>query len=258
MRPITALILAGFLIGSPVAAQTHTTSGHPAALPGKGSEPMGAYQVRAYGAFRLFMQKQDYSPKVSLGDARATGATDGVGAVSGLRGEITLIDGRYVVSYGGGCKGECPSPHSETAGLLGTGQVRSWHHPILVPERLVGKALEDFITAQAKAKGIDLEKPFPLRLKGTLVDVQMHVIEAPNAGFTGHGSKVRMAKQDEFGYAEIAGDVVGFYAPSTMHGILTHPGELFHFHWIDPAHTRTAHLDAFGMEKGAELLLPKD
>lgn len=258
MRPTTALVLAGFLIGSPVAAQNHNTSGHPAAPPGTGSEPMGNYQVRAYGAFRLFMQKQDYSPKVGLGDARATGATDGVGAVSGLRGEITLIDGRYVVSYGGGCKEECPLPHSETAGLLGTGRVRSWHSPILVPERLVGKALEDFITRQAKAKGIDVEKPFPLRLKGTLVDVQMHVIEAPNAGFTGHGSKVRMAKQDEFSHPEITGDVVGFYAPSTMHGILTHPGELFHFHWIDVPRTRTAHLDAFGMEKGAELLLPKD
>jgi hypothetical protein len=258
MRPATAFILTGFLIGSPVAAQPHNTSGHNAASPGTGSEPMGAYQVRAYGAFRLFMQKQDYSPKVSLEDARTTGATDGVGAASGLRGEITLIDGRYVVSYGGGCKGECPSPHTEAAGLLGTGQVKNWHSPILVPERLVGKALEDFVTARAKAKGIDLERPFPVRLKGTLVDVQMHVIEAPNPAFTGHGSKMRMAKQDEFTHAQIAGEIVGIYAPSTMHGIVTHPGERFHFHWIDVTRTRTAHLDAFGMEKGAELLLPKD
>ncbi|WP_284179777.1 acetolactate decarboxylase [Rhabdaerophilum sp. SD176] len=258
MRLGYALVLSGLLIAGPTAGQPAHSGASTHGPPGKAAEPMGSFQVRAYGAFRLFMQKQDYSPKVSLGEAKAMGLTDGVGAVSGLRGEISLIDGLAIVSYGGGCKGQCPLPHLETAALLGTGQVRNWHAPIRFPERMAGKSLEEFISTQARAKGIDLDKPFPLRLKGMLVDVAMHVIEAPNDGFTGHGSKVHMARQDEFSHAQIAGDVVGIYAPSTMHGVLTHPGELFHFHWIDVARTRTAHLDAFGMEKGAELLLPKD
>lgn len=261
MHRLCSLLLATAILGA--IPEFGLAQGHPPAHgrpsePAGQSEPVDSFQVRAYGAFRLFMQKQDYSPKVGLAEARAQGATDGVGALSDLRGEISLIDGRYIVSYGGGCKGACPAPHGEQAALLGTGTVKTWHAPVMLPETLVGKALEDYIVAVAKAKGVDTDKPFPLRLKGALVKVEMHVIEAPNAGFTGHGSKVHMAKQDEFKYDRIMGDVVGFYAPSTMHGVLTHPGELFHFHWIDETRTRTAHLDAFGIEKGAQLLLPQD
>jgi acetolactate decarboxylase len=261
MQRLNSLLLATATLGALsgfCVAQDHKPAHSQPSEQAEQSGAMGSFQVRAYGAFRLFMQKQDYSSKVGLAEAQAPGATDGVGALSDLRGEISLIDGRYIVSYGGGCKGACPAPHAEQAALLGTGRVKAWHAPVPLPETLLGKAIDDFIVAQAKSKGIDTETPFPLRLTGTLVKVEMHVIEAPNAAFTGHGSKVHMAKQDEFKHEWITGEVVGFYAPSTMHGVLTHPGELFHFHWIDEAGSRTAHLDAFGMEKGSMLLLPRE
>lgn len=239
-------------------AQVHSLPQVQPSAPTHVADTLGAFRVRAYGAFRLFMQKQDYAPKIGLAEAQAKGATDGIGALSGLRGEISLVDGRYILSYGGGCKGSCPAAQAEQSALLGTATVKAWHAPVLLPETLIGKALEDFIIAAAKGRGIDTKTPFPLRMKGALVKVEMHVIEAPNDGFTGHGSKVHMAKQDEFKHERILGDVVGFYAPSTMHGVLTHPGELFHFHWIDESRTRTAHLDAFGMDKGAQLVLPRE
>lgn len=247
-----------FLGAAPAAiAQHHGSSAPKNAEAPSSAEPQGLFGVRAYGAFRLFIQKQDYSPKVGLAAARAASPTDAVGALSGLRGEISMIDGRYIVSYGGGCA-TCPPPHEEKAGLLGTARVGAWHEPIILTATLEGKALDAFIIAQAKAKGIDIAKPFPLRFSGQLVNVRMHVIEAPNAGFTGHGSVIPMAKQDEFTHQQIAGLVVGFYAPQTMFAVLTHPGEPFHFHWIDEGRTRTAHLDSFGMAKGASLLLPKE
>lgn len=234
----------------------HDGSQHASAASMSGPEAQGAFVVRSFGAYRNMLQKRDYAPKVILGEAKALGATDAVGAVSSLRGEITMIDGRFVVSYGGGCT-NCPSPHSETATLLGAGQVTEWSQAILLPADLSGKALDDFIIAQAKSAGLDTSKPFPVRLKGTLINVAMHVIEAPNAGFTGHGSNVPMAKQDEYKHATLTGEVVGLYAPADMQGVLSHPGEPFHFHWVDDQRTRTAHLDAFGMQKGAMLVLPK-
>ncbi|MFN3889913.1 MAG: acetolactate decarboxylase [Beijerinckiaceae bacterium] len=238
----------------------HPGQHHSSPLPQKADEtpaPMGLFGVRAFGEFRLFFQKKDYTAKIELDAARRTNPTDAVGALSDLRGEVSMIDGRYIVSYGGGCA-TCPPPHEEKAGLLGTARVNSWHDAIVLTETLEGKALEDFILMQAKSRSLDVAKPFPVRLSGQLVNVKMHVIEAPNAGFTGHGSAVPMAKQDEFSHKRIAGAVVGFYAPPAMFAVLTHPGEPFHFHWIDEGRTRTAHLDAFGMEKGAMLLLPKD
>jgi len=233
----------------------HGAGPHAPAAPNASAAPQGAFAVRSFGAFRDMVQKQDHTPRVNLGDVKSAGATDAVGAVSGLRGEVTMLDGRLVISYGGGCR-HCPPPHAETATLLGAGKAAAWSPPIALPADLSGKALDEFIVAQAKSAGIDMSKPFPVRLKGTLIDVEMHVIEAPNPGLSGHGSKVHMAKQDEYKHATLPGEVVGLYAPTSMQGVLSHPGEPFHFHWVDDARTRTAHLDAFGMRKGAALMPP--
>jgi hypothetical protein len=219
------------------------------------SEPRGAFAVRSFGAFRNMVQKSDFTPKILLGDAKGLGITEAVGAVSGLRGEITAIGGRLIVSYGGGCT-NCPAPHTETAALLGTGRVAQWSTPLALPADLEGRDLDAFIIETAKKAGLDLTQPFPVRLTGTLINVAMHVIEAPRDGFTGHGSQVPMAKQDEYKHAALAGDVVGLYAPKDMRGVLSHPGEPFHFHWVDEQRTRTAHLDSFGMKAGSSLLLP--
>jgi alpha-acetolactate decarboxylase len=49
---------------------------------------------------------------------------------------------------------------------------------------------------------------------------------------------------------------VGFYAPPSLQGVVTHAGDPFHYHWVNTSRTETAHLDAFGMKAGAELILP--
>jgi alpha-acetolactate decarboxylase len=66
-----------------------------------------------------------------------------------------------------------------------------------------------------------------------------------------------MALQEDIKIASITGEVIGFYAPEALLGIVTHPGEPFHYHWVDTARTKTAHLDAFGMAKGSTSILPK-
>ena len=49
----------------------------------------------------------------------------GVGAVSGARGEITIADGRLIISYG---KPDAhPAADKETAALLATGKVKAAH-----------------------------------------------------------------------------------------------------------------------------------
>lgn len=220
-----------------------------------GDEAGGPFRVRSFGTYLNMIGRRDYAPRVALSEIEKLGATEAVGAVSGLRGEITIIGGRTVVSYGG-CDG-CPPVHAETATFLGIGKVAEWAAPIPIPADLSGHALDDFILTQAKEASLDLSKSFPVRLRGTLIGVEMHVVEAPNPDFTGHGSGMPMAKQDEYRHASLVGDVVGLYAPRERQGELTHPGEFFHFHWVNAERTRTAHIDAFGMRKGAELILPK-
>lgn len=166
-----------------------------------------------------------------------------------------MVEGKLLVSYGRPCP-NCVAPAAEKATLLATGRVKTWKPAIILPNDLSGAALDTFIIEKAREAGLDVGQGFPVRLAGSLIDVKMHVLSAANPNFKGHGSGHAMAEQQEIAVARIEGEVVGFYAPSPLQGVITHPGEAFHFHWLDTARTRTAHLDAFGMARGALLLLP--
>ncbi len=230
-------------------------AGHnlPAAIKTAGPRPFSA---EVYGAFRSMMQK-DNAPKVTIGQAMGKGTNIAIGAASGLRAEITIVDGKPILSYGNACP-TCPPPHAETATLLATGKVTTWAPPIELPADMSGHALDRYIIEQARQAGLDMKQPFPIRIRGTLTNVAMHVIKAANPKFGGHGSGEPMAFQEDIKAVKIEGEVVGFYAPEHLLGIITHPGEPLHYHWVDAGRTRTAHLDAFGMAKGAQLILPKN
>jgi len=215
----------------------------------------GPFGFSAHGAFRMMMQRQDFAPKVQLKTIVRGGATDAVGAAAGLRGEITVIDGKLLLTYGTPCA-DCGHPGMDHAALLASAKVDAWHPPISLPARLSGHTLDAFIIEQARLHGLDLAKPFPLRMQGTLADVKMHVIKGANPNFKGHGSGHPMADMELITGVAIDGEVVAFYAPDALQGIITHPREPFHYHWVDAARTRTAHLDAFAMLEGAKLLLP--
>ena len=244
--------------GTPTIDGPHTQAhqprhGHHGEIaPGKLTGPFG---LSVYGAFQTMMRTQDFSPKVELSTIVRDGATEAVGAASELRGEVTAIDGKLLLTYGAPCS-NCGSPREDRATLLAAAKVEAWHPPIDLPENLTGQALDEFIVSRAVQLGLDATKPFPMRMKGTLVDVKMHVIKAFNPQFKGHGSGHAMADQVDIVSASIEGEVVGFYAPPSAQGIITHPGEPFHYHWVDTERTRTAHLDSFGMAKGSKLLIP--
>ena len=55
------------------------------------------------GTFRRMMHLQDFGAKAQLGPVMQDGATEAVGAVSGLRGAIAAIDGKLLVTYGTPC-----------------------------------------------------------------------------------------------------------------------------------------------------------
>ena len=212
-------------------------------------QPFG---FKAYGIFRRMIQQQNYEPAVALKDA--ANATDAVGALSGLRGEVSIIDGKLIVSYGLDCGTNCPSTASESATLLATAAAKHWR-TVAIAKDLDAKALESFIREQAKAAGLD-DKPFPFRIKGTVTDFVMHVNAAPNPRFNGHGSFDEMAVTGLAKGPKLAGWVVGFYAPPALQGVITHMGDYFHAHYVDERYATTAHLDTYGVAAGSTLMLP--
>src|SRR5262249_24234529 len=88
-------VLAGIGLGVSKGLAEHVSPG--GASPPPGAEP---YNIETFGAFRDLMLRGDFSPKVALGSVMMRAPSTGVGAVSGARGEITILDAKLIVSYG--------------------------------------------------------------------------------------------------------------------------------------------------------------
>ena len=226
------------------------------AVPAQAESAEDPFGFKAYGVFSRMITQRNYLPVVALKDAVDGRATDAVGAVSGLRGEISVIEGRLIVSYGVDCGSSCPAATSETATLLATASAQHWL-AVAIDKDLDAKGVETFIRAQAKANGLDETKPFPFRINGAITDFVMHVNAAPNPRFKGHGSFDEMAVTGLAKGPRLAGSVVGFYAPPALQGVITHGGDYFHSHYVDEQRSTTAHLDSFGVAAGSTLMLPK-
>ena len=124
LAPATLAIAAALILpiaSAPrVEAQTHQP-------PGAGAQAAEVpFGFKAYGVFGNMIQQRNYLATVALKDAADARATDAVGAVSGLRGEISMIEGKLIVSYGADCGTACPSAATETATLLATATARTW------------------------------------------------------------------------------------------------------------------------------------
>jgi hypothetical protein len=210
------------------------------------------YSVETFGMFRNMMLTGDFTAKVQLGAAMAKHPTTGVGAVADARGEITIYDGRLIISYGK--SGEHSAANAESASLLVIGSASGWE--IVPVEKDVAQSdIEPYIAAAARARGIDSGKSFPFEVRGTLASYLMHVNVEPTGG--PHGMGLPMAITLESKGDQIDGRAAGLYVSADLMGIATHGGERIHAHWVSPDGKSTAHLDHWGLKAGASLLLPK-
>jgi alpha-acetolactate decarboxylase len=243
-------VLAVILFASPTLAQKQQQHPQSAKPPiHTASEP---YHLESFGSFSLMMLRGNFTPTVILGEALAKHPSIGVGAVAGARGEITIFEGKLYISYGK--PDDHPAPEKESASLLAIATADQWQS-ITVDRDVAPDAVEAFIADSAKAHGIDAEKSFPFELRGTLMPYIMHVNVAPIDG--PHGMGLPMATTVETKGEEIPGKVAGLFVAVNLEGIVTHGGERIHAHWLAPDNQWTAHLDQWGIKRGAVLLLPK-
>jgi hypothetical protein len=235
-----------------VGAVVGVVAGSGLALAQSAPPDAGPFSIETLGVFRDLMQKGDFAPKGTLADAMARRPTTGVGAVSGARGEVTIWDGRLIVSYG---KPEASAPSGgDTAALLATGKATAWHR-IEIGFDVEPDKVGAFLVNRARAHGIDPDKSFPFQITGVVAPFVMHVNAAPTGGPYGMGRP--MAITAERKGAEIAGHVAGIYAGPALVGVITHHGERVHAHWVSTSGSDTAHLDRWGIKTGSVLMLPK-
>jgi hypothetical protein len=136
------VLTAGVGILAEAALAQHATTG---ALPQRnGPEP---FNIETFGEFRNLLLRGDFGVKAVVGEVMSRFPSVGVGAVSAGRGEITIADGRLIISYG---KSDAhPSSYAETAALLATATVKGWQ-AIQVVSDVAPAALEAFLAQTAK------------------------------------------------------------------------------------------------------------
>lgn len=210
------------------------------------------YAIETFGAFRKVILEGDFTPKVSLGAVMSKNPTLGVGAVADAHGEITIHDGKLIVSYGKA--GPHPAAETESAGLLAIAKAAAWQ-TVKVEQDVAPEDVENFIARTAAAHGINKEGPFPFQVRGTLASYVMHVNAEPTNGPHGMGQPIAVTM--EIKGSSIAGSVAGIYASQDLVGVVSHGGTRTHSHWVSPDGKSTAHLDSWGLKAGAELWLPK-
>lgn len=210
------------------------------------------FDVETFGAFRNIMMGGEFGAQVRLDTVMAKHPTVGVGALSEARGEITIYDGKLIVSYG---KADTPAEGPlESAALLAIASVGGWQS-VPVEKDVPPREVESFIAVAAKTHGVDPEISFPFEVRGSIGPYVMHVNAAPTNGE--HGMDLPMAVTVQDKGDRLDSLVAGLYASLDLMGIATHGGERTHAHWVSLDMAKTAHLDRWGLKAGAFLLLPK-
>lgn len=220
------------------------------------------------GNFKRMSHTGDTTGQATVGSLSQEPGTWGVGATAGLKGEIIQIDGRLLVSPGRAERGAVRPPAAdEQVVLWASARVTEWVEMAL-PQDMDEAAFEAFVRQQAQARGLSLDQPFPVRVKGAFPRLRWHVVTgeksvnaaAGSGGHGGHGAHGGHTNTQSgmkvFHDPGAKGQLVGIYSGAALEGVASHPGERFHLHYADDLATISGHVDAYAVAAGAVLLLP--
>jgi alpha-acetolactate decarboxylase len=197
-------------------------------------------------------------PHVTLAEVLSEPNAHGVGALSGLEGEITILNGQAWIARPEGTGLRVDGPRADSAdgaAFLTVTHVDAWTE-FPIEQSLQQKALEDFIVQCAVRNGVDPHLPFPFQIEGQVTDLQVHVINRecpmrPGARLTTDQRAWRYQLE-----SPVPATIVGFYAADSV-GELTHPGTSIHAHAIFEVNGEpvTAHVERIAVDGGAMLRL---
>ncbi len=216
------------------------------------------YDFAVFGSFKRMNHTGDTTGQVRLADLPQTAGTWGIGALAGLTGEILLHDGRLRVSRGDDHRGRVSDARPEDeAVLFASARVQLWTD-VPLPKEMPQAEFEAFVVEQANKIGLDAEQPFPFLVDGAFPTITWHVVtgkpSSPTHSAGGHANKHAGTKV--FEQAGGSGRLVAFYSGSRSEGVVSHPGERFHVHYVDTAREASGHVDAYRVGSGATLKLP--
>ncbi len=208
-------------------------------------------EVTVWGALRELIHEGRVEGRVELATVVHPG-TYAVGALEGMRGEVTVIDGAAWLAVGERDGGRAKVGLSgERAALLVAANVSAWRD-IPIETAIAVADLDARIEGYAVSAGVATDKPFPFVIEGD-VDATWHVLKGPPAPGANPHDHARNAVVGKLAGPAI---VVGFFSKHHV-GVFTHMGHTVHAHVIDRRAAVGGHADELAVRAGATLRLPR-
>lgn len=214
--------------------------------------------VTQYGQMRAVMREGRTESRISVADAVAKPHAIGVGALEGLAGEITIVDGDVWVSRVAETDLRITGPDpvdGDQASLLTLAYVAQWK-TITIETTTEGRDLESLIEQTALAHGIDTTEPFPFVIEGKSAHMDIHVIN----GYCPIATDPATVGAQPWRWSSpqpIDVVIVGFFARDAA-GVMTHHGTAVHAHAVLSLEdkTITGHIDQLSVTRGMTLRVP--
>lgn len=213
--------------------------------------------VRHFGELRAIIHEGRTGPSVRLADVVPGPNAFGIGALSELRGEVTVVDDvvwTAIPRDDGTADVRTGEAADEAAALFVVANVARWRQ-VPIDADIPNDGLDAAIEQLAAAAGVDTAQPFAVRIEGPLAGLRWHVVDgsklSPGAG---HDEIMRTSVHGEEESA--TGTLVGFF--STKHqGVFTHQGANTHFHVVVADRNLMGHVDGVDVRRGATLYVPE-
>jgi len=218
---------------------------------------IGTPEVEIFGTLQTIFTDGDFSSNARLNEHGNGQHSFGLGAISGLRGEITIVDGETWLSYPDGSDAITVTNSSgpdEEAALLVTSEVAEWIS-FNVDTDISYEELTDVLTTILSDSYWPDGVAVPFTISGSIPSVDWHVID---------GSLLPdgQASHEDHENASVSGTIVdgsptlvGFY--SNIHaGVITHGGVRIHVHVVDETNRITGHVEDALIKAGSTINFP--
>lgn len=204
--------------------------------------PATTAQVIPTGSLRNTMWNGQQAGIIAMDSLMLPGMY-GLGPLEYLRGEITLLDGKPIVSFMADDTTVIVEQHPNAkAPFFVRQQVKEWLTVDLTAEVVDLPSLDAFLMKLQSHK----EEPFFFRLRGTVREAEAHVMDLP-PGTVLEGPSLAHATQKTFTVRDAEVELVGVFS-TKHHAVFTHHGSNIHVHMVTADGLLMGHLDRLRMD----------
>lgn len=219
-----------------------------------------AESPQSFGDVGRLIREHDVGTKVTLARVLQQPHAYGLGSLSNLRGEITIVDGEPWLAY------PPKSPQqdvrvvtegvtTEKAAFLVATHVDpdAWTRVVL-PDGVSSKDLELTLVRAARVHGLQ-DRELVFRVMGRLEALTLSIVDGRRVP-PGPGSEQTLKDANVIRTVEAGAEaeLVGFYTPADE-SPFTHPGKHTHVHAVVEKERATGHAQDFALRGGAVLWL---